>query len=106
MEAQGEKLLQSLLDEEQQLLAKVDAAKKDAEQIIEDAKRKAAEIVQQAAARADRAAQERREQTDRDSDAARQQVLERTQQQIETQEQAASAKRDAAVMRILEQVLP
>lgn len=106
MEAQGERLLQSLVDEEQKLLAKVDEARTEAARIIADAERRAEEIRQGALTRADRAAQERRDETERSSSAERDEILAQAQRDVEGAEALSGGAHEAAVKRVLERVLP
>ncbi len=105
-QAQGERLLQSLVDEEQKLLGKVEEARTEAARIVADAERRAAEVRQEALTRADRAAQERRDETERSSSAERGEILAQAERDIEGAEAGAQAAHDAAVKRVLERVLP
>lgn len=106
MEAQGERLLQSLVDEEQKLLGKVEEARTEAARIIADAERRAADIRQGALTRADRAAQERRDETERSSSAERDEILGQAERDVQGAEAGAQGAHEAAVQRVLERVLP
>ena len=106
MEAQGERLLQNLVDEEQKLLVKVEEARTEAARIVADAERKAADIRQEALTRADRTAQERRDDTERESSAERDEILGSAERDVQGAEAGAQGAHDAAVQRVLERVLP
>ncbi len=106
MEAQGEKLLQNLVDEEQSLLSKVEDAKREAARIVEAAQQKAAAILGAARSRADETAREVAAVAQRDSDGARQEVLASAGREVAETEAKAQKNHQRAVEFVVERELP
>ncbi|HEX7022480.1 MAG TPA: V-type ATPase subunit subunit G family protein [Trueperaceae bacterium] len=106
MEAQGEKLLQDLVSQEQALVAKVEDAKAEAAEIIKEAQAKAAAIAAEARTRAETLARQQAEKTRAESEVARQAILNDANAGVAAIESRAEKSIDSAVEFVLEQVLP
>lgn len=106
MEAQGEKLLQDLVSQEQTLIGKVEDAKRQAEQIVQEAQEKAAQIKAQARQEAEQKAETQREEARAKSEEARQEALDGAKKEVETLESQAEKNKGDAVKLVMEQVLP
>ena len=106
MEAQGEKLLQDLVSQEQTLIGKVEDAKRQAEQIVQEAQEEASQIKAKARQEADKKAEEQREEARAKSEETRQEALARAKREVETLESQAEQNKGEAVELVMEQVLP
>lgn len=106
LEAQGEQLLQSLVDHEKAVLVKVEDAKKEAGEIVAKAQSEAAQILERARKEADEVAERLRSEAEQESAAAREEVLERARAEVDRVEARAKSNRDRAVALIMERVLP
>ena len=106
METQGEQLLQSLVDHEQELAAKVEAAKREARERIEGARQKADEIRAQAERTAQEKEQEMRSNTEREAGDAREAILAQARARVDEISSRSAAHRSEAVELVMERVLP
>lgn len=106
MEAQGEQLLQNLVDHEKRLVAKVEEAKRQAADIVREAEAEAAKILASAKERADRLAREQAERTQAEGEAARLAIMQAAQRDVDAIREKAIRNRRQAVALVLERVLP
>lgn len=106
MEAQGEQLLQSLVNHEQTLVAKVEEAKKEAAEIVKEAEVKAEQTKAEAKSKAEQYARDQAEQTRSEGEAAREAVLSEARKDVEMTQERAKGNQAKAVAFVMEQVLP
>lgn len=105
LEAHGEKLLQELVSQEQNLVAKVEAAKAEAAKLIEEAQAEAQRIRAQAAEQAEQTRQAYGERAKAEAEQARKEVLKLAQADVDSLEARAQSNRAAALELVLERVL-
>ncbi|MDZ7705813.1 MAG: V-type ATPase subunit subunit G family protein [Trueperaceae bacterium] len=106
MEAQGEKLLQNLVDHEQSLVSKVEDAQKEAADIVRKAEAEAEEIRAQARQKADKLAKEQAEQIRDEREKIRKEVLDRSAGEVDEIRERADANKEQGVQLVLERILP
>jgi V/A-type H+-transporting ATPase subunit G/H len=106
LEAQGEQLLQNLVDHEQRLVARVEEARKQAAEIVKEAEIKAVSILASAKDRADRLAKDQAERTQAEGEAARQTIVQSAQREVDRIRERTGRNRRQAVALVLERVLP
>ena len=106
MEAQGEKLLQDLVNQEQALIAKVESARAQAAKIVEDAHTEADTIRAQARAKGEEILQAQTAKAKAEAATARDDVLNHAQADVDKVKAQAQANLDKAVALVMERVLP
>lgn len=106
MEAQGEELLQDLITHEQRLVAKVDEARREADEILKQARAEAQRIQRDAERQAERLAKKQAETTEAEAGAIRDEVLSAAREEVAKIEASAKAHRKDAVKFVLEKVMP
>lgn len=106
MEAQGERLLQELIDHEQTLLAKVEAAKREAQEILRQAEAEAQTIAAAVDKQIAQLSAERAAQTRRQTEEARQAILAAVEGEVARLEARGKERLGEAVKLVLERVLP
>ncbi len=106
MEAQGERLLQDLVNQEKALVAKVEEARGRAREIVAEAEGEAERIVDEARTRAERDAEATAREAAAEAESERDQILGRATEAATSLEQHAEARRADAVRLVMERVLP
>ena len=106
LEAQGEKLLQDLVSQEQALVSKVDAAKAEAAEMIEKAQAEAETIKAEARTQGDTLTSEHVERSKTEAETARADIIEKAEAEVDGLVSQSRAKQDAAVKLVMERVLP
>lgn len=105
MEAQGEQLLQNLINREQSLATRVEQARSEAHQTVEQAKAEAERILSEARASADSKAAKLRKDAEAEAQAVREETLAAARQQAESIAGRAEGAKAEAVKLVLERIL-
>lgn len=106
MDAQGDNLLQRLVEQEQTLAGKVEAAQKQASDIIAEARQKAEAKLDEARARAEAVAERHRDIGNEEAERERADVLSRAESDANRIREAAVNQRTAATRLVMDRVLP
>jgi vacuolar-type H+-ATPase subunit H len=106
LEAKGEKLLQELVNQEQELVKKVDAAKKKAAKILEDAHAESASIMERAREKGDATVNERVTKAKEEARQVHEEITVAAQKQVEVTQAQAKKGMKKAVDLVMERVLP
>ena len=106
MAAQGETLLHDLIHHEQKQSERVNTARGEAEAIVAAAEQTAKDVLARARREADAAAEEAEAAAKAEADAIAERVVGEAEAEAERLRAAAAERRDRAVERVLEQVLP
>lgn len=106
MEAQGERLLQDLVNQEKSLVGKVEAARAEAETIIEAARAEAGKTLEEARRKADELAAREAQGGAKEADAAREELVRSARDAASALEARARAHVGRAVDLVMEKVLP
>lgn len=106
MEAKGEKLLQELVNQEQELVKKVEAAKKKAAKILEDAHAESASIMERAHEKGDATVNERVTKAKEEAKQVHEEITAAAQKQVEVTQTQAKKGMKKAVDLVMERVLP
>lgn len=105
LEAQGEQLLQNLINREQSLATRVEQARSEANQTVEQAKAEAERILSEARASADSKAAQLRKEAEARAQAVREETLAAARQDAESIASRAQAGKAEAVKLVLERIL-
>ena len=106
MEAQGERLLQDLVTQEKNLVAKVEDARKQASEIVSDAQEEARGILEEARGKAETLAKQEADRGAKEADSAREDIVHSARETAGRLEAQARAGKDDAVALVMERVLP
>lgn len=106
MEAQGERLLQDLVTQEKNLVAKVEDARKQASEIVSDAQEEARRILEEARGKAEALAKQEADRGAKEADAAREDIVHSARETVGRLEAQARAGKEDAVALVMERVLP
>ena len=106
MAAQGDSLLHDLIHHEQKQSERVRAAHGEAEAIVAAAEQAAKDVLARARREADAAAEESAAAAKSEADATTERVVGEAEAEAERLRAVAAERRDRAVERVLEQVLP
>ncbi|MBS3968113.1 MAG: hypothetical protein KGZ60_12725 [Truepera sp.] len=106
MEVQGEKLLQELISHEQALLAKVEAAKQEAQELLGQAEVEAQAIASEIDRQIAQLTAEQAAQTRRQAEEVRLASLAKVEAEVARLEARSQGRLDEAVKLVLERVLP
>lgn len=106
LETSRDPILQDLIHHEKSVVAKVEEARAEAERIVAQARGEARESIERARAEAERLARESAERTREDAAAVRDEILSAARAAADEIGARATARRDAAVVRVVERVLP
>ncbi len=105
-EAQGERLLQELVNYEQGLVSKIEQAKVEAAEMVTGAEARAKEIQAKASQKAEQLAEAQAEKTQMEVEEVRREVLEAAEREVAALEARGRENVGSAAKFVLERVLP